>query len=414
MPDNSMTAEPALPRMAWVLAVMVFICRIGAMVKLFMALYLRQTLGFSQESVGWMLSGYGLGLLIGAFCAGGMSDRVPAVRLTKVALIGSVTALLLLAHQEQAEWIALTLFVSGLLDGGLRTLHQRLIMDFCAVACRPAAQSLSRAAVNLGMACAAMSGGVLASSDLHLMFYFGALLMLLASGWFEWACRRWGRGSATVTPSYAGTEQSASAYRDRTYLVFLVGCTLVGLAYEPVYSVLGNYLVEYYGLEMAAVGWQYALNGFLIVVLQVPLTRLSDPWGVRRQLLLGCLLLAAGLLILPSGVGLWRACASTLFWTLGEILFMQAMGVFVMQRAEAGRSGHYFGLYTMFWSAATLLSPAVSGQVYGTLGGQAVWLLCGCLALLAMLMMSRVMIHRPVGVYLSAKKTQQKNRLKTP
>ncbi len=53
-------------QVAWVLASLIFINRVSAMVKLFMALYLRQILGLPIEWVGWLLSGYGVGLLVGS------------------------------------------------------------------------------------------------------------------------------------------------------------------------------------------------------------------------------------------------------------------------------------------------------------------------------------------------------------
>lgn len=40
--------------MAWMLAALIFISRLSAMVKLFMALYLRQELGLKIETVGWL------------------------------------------------------------------------------------------------------------------------------------------------------------------------------------------------------------------------------------------------------------------------------------------------------------------------------------------------------------------------
>lgn len=52
------------------------------MVKLFMALYLRQELGFAIETVGWLLSAYGAGLLVGSMLGGWLSDYVRTARLT--------------------------------------------------------------------------------------------------------------------------------------------------------------------------------------------------------------------------------------------------------------------------------------------------------------------------------------------
>src|SRR5213075_816969 len=114
-------------------------------------------------------------------------------------------------------------------------------------------------------------------------------------------------------------------------------------------SMLGNYLLDFYQLGPEVVGWQFALNAMLVVLLQIPLSHLSEAWGARRQLLVGAVLLACGLGMLPWGSGVLYACLSTVTWTLGEILFMPTLNVLVMQRAQAGRSGLYFGAFSMCW-----------------------------------------------------------------
>jgi len=54
-----------------------------------------------------------------------------------------------------------------------------------------------------------------------------------------------------------------------------------------------------------------------------------------------------------------------------------------MQHAQSGKSGQYFGLFFMAWSASALLSPVLSGQLYGQFGGHSVWVASAVLALLS-------------------------------
>jgi len=125
------------------------------------------------------------------------------------------------------------------------------------------------------------------------------------------------------------------------------------------------------------------LNAVLVVSLQIPLTHWGERWGTRRQLVAGSLLLACGLGMLPLGSGLFYACLSTVVWTLGEALFMPPLNARVMQHAQRGKSGQYFGVFFMSWSASALLSPMLGGQLYGHFGGHSVWLVSAALALLS-------------------------------
>ena len=159
---------------------------------------------------------------------------------------------------------------------------------------------------------------------------------------------------------------------------------MLGIAFDTVYSTLGNYLRDYYHLSTEAIGWQFGLNALLVIALQIPLSHWGERWGMRRQMLLGSVLLACGLGMLPFGSGLFYVCLSTLIWTLGEAFFMPPLNVLAMRFAQGGKSGQYFGLFFMSWSASALLSPVLSGQLYGHFGGHSVWLASALMVLISM------------------------------
>lgn len=365
--------------MAWVLAALLFINRLSAMVKLFMALYLRQELGLAIETVGWLLSAYGAGLLVGSMLGGLLSDHVRTARLTAALFFVSVWVLMLLGLVKQVPWLAGLLLLSGVIDGAIRTLHQRLIMEYCEVAQRSRAQALSRVARNLGMAAAGVAGGVLAQADFRWVFFASAAMTMLALLWF--VRTTWRRPVLVVGDESA--DGSSVPLRDKPFLWLLAATAVLGIAFDTVYSTLGNYLRDYYHLSTEAIGWQFGLNALLVIALQIPLSHSVERWGSRWQMLVGSVLLACGLGMLPFGSGLAFVCLSTLIWTLGEALFMPPLNVLAMQFAQSGKSGQYFGLFFMSWSASALLSPVLSGQLYGQFGGHSVWLMSALLVLIS-------------------------------
>ena len=102
--------------MAWVLAALLFINRLSTMVKLFMALYLRQELGLAIETVGWLLSSYGAGLLIGSMGGGLLSDCFSTARLTAVLFFVSAWILVLLGLVTNVLLLAGLMLCCGALD----------------------------------------------------------------------------------------------------------------------------------------------------------------------------------------------------------------------------------------------------------------------------------------------------------
>ncbi|CAI8834594.1 MFS transporter [Pseudomonas sp. IT-P395] len=381
--------------MAWVLAALLFINRLSSMVKLFMALYLRQELGLAIETVGWLLSAYGAGLLVGSMLGGWLSDHVRTARLTAALFFVSVWVLLLLGLVTQVPLLAALLLLSGTLDGAIRTLHQRLIMEYCEVAQRSRAQALSRVARNLGMAAAGVAGGVLAQADFRWVFFASAAMTLLALLWF--VRTTWQRPVLINDERPTDDAGSGGPYRDKPFLWLLAATAVLGIAFDTVYSTLGNYLRDYYHLSTEAIGWQFGLNALLVIALQIPLSHWGERWGMRRQMLLGSVLLACGLGMLPFGSGLFYVCLSTLIWTLGEAFFMPPLNVLAMRFAQAGKSGQYFGLFFMSWSTSALLSPVLSGQLYGQFGGHSVWLASALMVLISIPLTWQATRVRPVA-----------------
>lgn len=381
--------------MAWVLAALLFINRLSSMVKLFMALYLRQELGLAIETVGWLLSAYGAGLLVGSMLGGWLSDHVRTARLTAALFFVSVWVLILLGLVTQVSLLAALLLLSGGIDGAIRTLHQRLIMEYCEVAQRSRAQALSRVARNLGMAAAGVAGGVLAQADFRWVFFGSAAMTLLALMWF--VRTTWRRPVLINDEKSTDDAGSGVPHRDKPFLWLLAATAVLGIAFDTVYSTLGNYLRDYYHLSTEAIGWQFGLNALLVIALQIPLSHWGERWGMRRQMLLGSVLLACGLGMLPFGSGLFYVCLSTLIWTLGEAFFMPPLNVLAMHFAQGGKSGQYFGLFFMSWSASALLSPVLSGQLYGQFGGHSVWLASALMVLISIPLTWQATRVRPVA-----------------
>ncbi|WP_371318377.1 MFS transporter [Pseudomonas sp. IPO3749] len=348
------------------------------MVKLFMALYLRQVLDLPIEWVGWMLSGYGAGLLLGSLAGGILSDFFPTARLTVLLLSACSIALASLGFVIDVYLLAGLLVMGGIFDGAVRTLHQRLIMEYCEVSDRQRTQALNRVAANLGMAVAGLMGGMLAQIDFRWLFFISAIFMVVGLVWFARTILHRAVQVYASTPSSNGQQ---SPYKKREFRWLLVATIFLGLAFEPVYSMLGNYLADYYQFGTNVIGWQFALNALLIVALQVPISHWTEHWGVRQQILTGCVLLACGFGMLPFGSGLFFVSLSTILWTLGEILFLPALNILVMQFAQSGKSGQYFGIFSMCWSGSALVSPTLGGQIYGMFGGHSIWVITSLLAL---------------------------------
>ena len=65
-----------LSKEIWFLALTTLVNRAGAMVIPFLSLYLTRYLDFSMGQVGWIMSCYGLGSVVGVYLGGKLSDQL--------------------------------------------------------------------------------------------------------------------------------------------------------------------------------------------------------------------------------------------------------------------------------------------------------------------------------------------------
>lgn len=380
----------ASPLVAYALAGTSFINRIGGSAKLFLALYLRETLGIELASVGVLLSLYGAGLFAGSYLVAVVTDWVPARKLMLATLYASAVCLLMLCWVDTPVTLAIWLFLGGLADGGYRPSMQRVMMQNCGPLERTRAQALQRVAVNLGFALGGLIGGWFADADYRNVFIADAMTSIGAAWFLKWALDR---ADASGTPVFLSSDENIAGrwpYRDPPFLYFLFACLLLSSVYAQSESTMTNYLREYYLLSPFWVGVSFALNGMLVSLLQITITTRTEHWPVRRTMMLGAAVLTAGFAMLPLGAGLpvagaiTMALLSTTIYTIGEMLLMPPQAVLMMQRADSGRTGHYLALYNGVWGGRTMLAPLLGNSVYAAWGGDAVWLMCTLLGLLAM------------------------------
>lgn len=164
-------------------------------------------------------------------------------------------------------------------------------------------------------------------------------------------------------------EHSARARPHRRALVaFLAMNFLTLLAYAQFYGVFPAYAEA--SLGPTHIGWLFAFSSAVIVLCQVPLTRITARFGERTLLAAANLTTAAGITLLPhAGTGLGVALTAVLLITLGEMVYgplYQSIAV----RMIPGRPTYAMGTLTFVWGVAESLASAIGliliGAGFGT------------------------------------------------
>lgn len=347
-----------------------FINRSGSMVLLFTSLYMVKDLKYSIETAGIVMSFYGIGSVLGSYAGGWLTDRFEHFFIMFWSLTISGAILFLLPLVEHPAFVSVILFFYALVGDAFRPANSAAIATFSTAENRTRSVSLVRLAVNLGFSVGPAMGGFIA-----LYFGYHALFVLDGLTSFGAALLLWiylpkkAKDIATQRKNSI-EETSTSAYSDVTYLFFIGLVALYATCFFQLFASIPQYFSQVCGYSEDTIGLLLALNGFIVVVVEMPLVaRLEQnnasftyiTWGVL------CIPLAFGLLIIGQGA-MVIAVTYTLIITLSEILAMPFMMNFALSRPARNRQGQYSALYSISYGIANIAAPPLGLAIAGTYG----------------------------------------------
>lgn len=378
-----------IPLRIWFLSLVSLVNRCGAMVVVFLTIYLTQHLGYGVREAGYVLGCFGVGAFIGAFSGGKLTDRFNyyPIMLWSLVLNGLMLMVLMLVTGFWAMCAAV--FLLSVVSEVFRPANAIAIARYSAPETRTRSISLYRMSVNLGWTVAPALGGLLAGYGWHWLFVADGLTCLLA------AVLLWrfiapkpappvenGDTAADMPRQNADSLPTLSPYRDRPFLMFTALTILNAIVFMQLLWTVPLFFKQVYHWDEHAIGLIAALNGLIVFTVEMPLIYRIDG---RRPLLayvrLGLVLYAAAYFafLMPPG-GLPTALLFMVAISFGEMFVMPFSSNHVFSYADKGRAGGYMALYTMAYSIANIIAPLLGTQVIDHWGFGTLWYILGGLA----------------------------------
>ncbi len=373
-------AYSGLPKDAWMLSLVVFINRSGSMVLFFMTLYLTEKLDFTIAQAGRMLSVYGAGSLVGSYLGGMLSDTVGARRVQIMSLISNAAVLIILNFLEGPLWIAVTLFLLALVTDAFRPANASVLAEVCPAPVRARGFVLNRLAINLGVTIGPALGGFLATWNYHYLFWVDSITCLLAAVilWLFFP----GRKPIIHQDADAHAQPNLAPWKDKIFLRILLTIFLGAMVFFQLFNTWPIYLKDVYSLMENDIGLLLAINGIIIVLIEMPLIHRLEKLPSLRVVAAGTLFMCGGFALLPLGNSFSFGAFTVIIWTIGEMLVFPLISGFVANRAGDKTRGKYMGMFNFSFSLAIVLSPALGTWVYEALGPTTLWLAAGGMGLI--------------------------------
>ncbi|WP_326689515.1 MFS transporter [Streptomyces sp. NBC_01795] len=408
-----------LPRQFWWLWTSTLVNRLGAFVATFLALYLTVDRGYSASYAGLVGALYGLGGVISSLVAGVLTDRLgrrPTMLIAQLSTAVSVASLSLVTHPVA---IAAVAGAVGMATNASRPAIQAMMADIVRPEDRVRAFALNYWAINLGFAVSSTTAGLIAQYSYHLLF-FGEAAMVLATAVVVFVKlpesrpeeqhpekrrepagqhpeeKREPAGHMGRTPRAEPRVSMGTVLRDRRFMAVVGLNLLLAVLIQQGFVALPISMGEQ-GLSSSDFGTVIAVNGVLIVFLQIPLTRFIQHRDPARLLIVSALLTGYGFgLNAFAGSAAFYALA-VVVWTLGEMINSPTqMGLVVRLSPTHGR-GRYQGMYAMSWSVAALGAPLAGGFVIDHFGSATLWAASAVIGTVAAVGYGLLLRHLPGG-----------------
>ncbi|PZT69198.1 MFS transporter [Streptomyces sp. SW4] len=393
-----------LPSAFWWLWISTLVNRLGAFVATFMALYLTLDRGYSAAYAGLVAALHGLGGVVSSLGAGVMTDRLGRRPTLLVAQASTAVTVALLGFMRDPVAIAVVAFLVGMASNASRPAVQAMMADIVRPEDRIRAFSLNYWAINLGFAVSSMAAGFIAEFSYLAGFLLEAgMTMACAIVVFVKLPESRPQAVAADGAGAGGGSEAVSmgtVLRDGRFMGVVVLSFLVALIFQQGMVGLPVAMGEA-GFSAADYGMAIAVNGVLIVVLQIPVTRFIEHRDPRRLLVASALLAGYGfgLTAFAGSVGVFALTVCV--WTLAEIVNAPTQTGLVVRLSPAQGRGRYQGMYTLSWSVASLVAPLMSGLVIDRYGADWLWGMCAVVGTVAGLgyatLMRRLPAEEPAG-----------------
>ncbi|MGH6653803.1 MAG: MDR family MFS transporter [Actinocrinis sp.] len=391
-----------LPSAFWWIWLGTLVNRMGGFVLPFFAFYITGPLHRSAALAGAVTAVFGVGAAISGVVGGVLTDRIGRKPTLVGSLLANAVTIIALGYAKSPWLLALGALAVGLATNAFRPAQSAMIADLVPAADRVRAYALNFWAINLGFSVSMAAVGLIS--------HFGYLTLFYADAASTAACAVLiavmvhdttpgmvgkpglvGRGARIARASAAKGAHAThgqsdiqsdikrdglgTVLRDRTYITFVATTFLVLLVFNQCQSGLPIQMATA-GLSPSLFGEIAAINGVLIVLLQMPVTRLLRGHPAGRVLAGASLVIGAGFGVLAFGESVAMYVLCVIVMTLGEIAYTPTAQAVSARLSPEHLRGRYQGVYQLSWTLSSVVSPLAGGAVIGAWGGRPLWIAC--------------------------------------
>lgn len=374
-----------LPTTFWLLVFATVFIRMGFFVESFLTIYLKAEAGFDESLAALMMVLYGLGGATTALLSGPFIDRFGPARPLLLSLVLTAGAAVVLAFGPPTWILWGIVLMMGAVGQVIMPATNAQITVLVPGAQQRRAFSLVYIALNSGLAFGPLIGGMLAEVSFKTMFATGASLIVVGAVVLKLSIR----SSASVMTGenvapVRGIEGLRTVLKDQAFIRFnMLNWLFMGL-YLQVFVILPLFMLRD-GMSARDYGIVMAVNGLILVVVQLPTDRVVRRFNPARLLTVSAILLAAGLVMNSISSTIWMYLFAAVFWTAAELVNIPLAASVTAALSSPGLRGSYLAVHGVAFPAGVAIASLFgSGAFYFMENPKLIWLILAGASLVLM------------------------------
>ena len=360
------------PHQFWVIFVgLVFSVSGVSMVWPFITIYMREQLQLPLATVTALISLESIMTVLATLVVGPIMDRFGRKRIMVLSLCVNSLSFFLLTQAHSLPQFAALSVLRGLFAPLYRVGANTMVTDLVSEEQRSSAFSLTRTSANIGFAVGPAIGGFIAASSFKTSLTVGGVILgviFLASIFLL---------KETLPKEESGSTAQFQGYgtiwRDKQFMIFLAGDTLVKMGMVMMFNLLPVYAKENFAVPESHYGFIMTINATMAATLQLPATLLTKRYPPSLMLALGAVFYTLGLGSVALGSGFLHFAISMVIMTVGELILMPTAMTMVAAISPAHMRGRYMSLYSLTIGAAKGIGPVVGGILNDQIAPAAIW-----------------------------------------
>ncbi|HET9915281.1 MAG TPA: MFS transporter [Anaerolineales bacterium] len=364
-----------LPPTYWLIWTGTLINRLGGFVIPFLTLYLTAQRAISISQATLMVSFFGAGSFIAQLSGGELTDRLGRRPVMLMSFFITPIFMIALGLARDLTLISISTFIVGFFTDLYRPAVGAAIADLVPPEARTRAYGYNYWAINLGAAIAPIVAGLMAEYDYLILFVADALTTAIFGFIVLFGIHETRPAAAHHASHVSLRERLAQLRRAPILLIFSLITLFFGMIYMQ-----GNVTLpldmQSHGLGPGAYGTAIAVNGFLIILVTIPVSNMARKWPRFETVAVAALLLGLGFGFTALATTLPLFALSVVIWTLGEIAATSVGPTIIADLSPVELRGLYQGIFGAAWGLSFFMGPLAGGWVYENLGNDVLWISC--------------------------------------